>query len=71
MKTLTSVPDKVWLLIVLVIMLAIFAYRPEPIIQKWTEYAFIALIAVLRNGAQTTVIATDAATLKEYLDGRR
>ena len=55
-QTISQIPDKVWLFAVLLALVAVFAYRPDAIIQKWIEYVLIALIAVLRNGAQTTVI---------------
>jgi hypothetical protein len=56
LATLSQIPDKVWLFVVLLALVAVFAYRPDATIQKWIEYVLIALIAVLRNGAQTTVV---------------
>lgn len=56
MQTLSQIPDKAWLFAVLLALVGVFAYRPDPMVQKWIEYALIGLIAVLRNGAQTTVV---------------
>lgn len=66
MQTLSQIPDKAWLFAVLLALVGVFAYRPDPMVQKWIEYVLIGLIAVLRGGTQTTVVVGEP---KVVLDG--
>jgi hypothetical protein len=64
LTTLSQIPDKAWLFVVLIALLALFAYRPDPIVQRWAEISLIALIAVLKGGAQTTVVVGEPQASK-------
>jgi hypothetical protein len=47
-----NIPDKIWLFLILAVLLAIFVFQTDSgVLQKWIEYALIALIAVLRGGS--------------------